>query len=170
MSDDQDGCEWVSFFWYRPPQVDQRPLNGCVCVSLYDHTARQRKPCFIWSSVYISRHDIPNYASQNECLRLFSISLARRINSGTSFAVGENTELGSSCLRITCLSGTNGDTGTLVLLSDVFFCSGGGSTCLSCRRRRTNSGTGAGISGPTDFLTLRSVNRFTAKTYRRHCK
>jgi len=34
MSDDQDGCEWVSFFWYRPTQVvlDQRPLNGCVCV------------------------------------------------------------------------------------------------------------------------------------------
>jgi len=34
MSDDQDGCECVSFFWYRPTRVvpDQRPLNGCVCV------------------------------------------------------------------------------------------------------------------------------------------
>ena len=34
MSDDQDGCEWLSFFWYRPTWVvpDQRPLNGCVCV------------------------------------------------------------------------------------------------------------------------------------------
>ena len=34
MSDDQNGCEWVSFFWYRPTRVvpDQRPLNGCVCV------------------------------------------------------------------------------------------------------------------------------------------
>ena len=35
MSGDQDdGCEWVSFFWYRPTRVvpDQRPLNGCVCV------------------------------------------------------------------------------------------------------------------------------------------
>jgi len=34
MFDDQDGCEWVSFFLYRPTQVvpDQRPLNGCVCV------------------------------------------------------------------------------------------------------------------------------------------
>jgi len=34
MFDDQDGCEWVSFFWYRPTRVvpDQRPLNGCVCV------------------------------------------------------------------------------------------------------------------------------------------
>ena len=35
MSDDQDGCEWVSFFWYRPTRVvpDIRPLlNGCVCV------------------------------------------------------------------------------------------------------------------------------------------
>jgi len=34
MSDDQDGCEWVSFFWYQPTRVvpDQRPLNGCVCV------------------------------------------------------------------------------------------------------------------------------------------
>jgi len=34
MSDDQDGCEWVSFFWYRPTWVvlDQWPLNGCVCV------------------------------------------------------------------------------------------------------------------------------------------
>ena len=32
MSDDLDGCE--SFFWYRPTRVvlDQRPLNGCVCV------------------------------------------------------------------------------------------------------------------------------------------
>ena len=31
MSDDQDGCEWVSFFWYWPTRVvpDQRP---CVCV------------------------------------------------------------------------------------------------------------------------------------------
>ena len=38
MSDDQDQdwCEWVSFFWYRPTRVvpDQRPLNGCVCVSV----------------------------------------------------------------------------------------------------------------------------------------
>jgi len=34
MSDDQDGCEWVSFFLYRPTRVvpDQQPLNGCVCV------------------------------------------------------------------------------------------------------------------------------------------
>jgi len=34
MSDDHDGCEWVSFFWYRPTRVvlDQRPLNGCVRV------------------------------------------------------------------------------------------------------------------------------------------
>ena len=34
MSDDQDGCEWVSFFWYRPTRVvpDQQPLNGCVRV------------------------------------------------------------------------------------------------------------------------------------------
>ena len=34
MSNDQDGCEWVSFFWYRPTRVvpDQRPLNGCVYV------------------------------------------------------------------------------------------------------------------------------------------
>jgi len=32
--DDQDGCEWVNFFWYRPTRVvpDQRLLNGCVCV------------------------------------------------------------------------------------------------------------------------------------------
>ena len=35
MSDDQDGCEWVSFFLYRPTRVvpDQRLLNGCVCAS-----------------------------------------------------------------------------------------------------------------------------------------
>ena len=34
MSGDQDGCEWVSFFWYRPTRVvrDQRPLNGCLSV------------------------------------------------------------------------------------------------------------------------------------------
>jgi len=34
MSDDQDGCEWVCFFWYRPTRIvpEQRPLNGCVCV------------------------------------------------------------------------------------------------------------------------------------------
>ena len=35
MSDDQDGCERVSFFfWYRPTRVvpDERTLNGCVCV------------------------------------------------------------------------------------------------------------------------------------------
>ena len=34
MSDDQDGCEWVSFFRYWPTRVvmDQRPLNSCVCV------------------------------------------------------------------------------------------------------------------------------------------
>jgi len=34
MSDDHDGCEWVSFFWYRPTRVvlDQRPSNSCVCV------------------------------------------------------------------------------------------------------------------------------------------
>ena len=39
MSDDQDGCEWVTcFFWYRPTWVvpDQWPLNdyvcACVCV------------------------------------------------------------------------------------------------------------------------------------------
>ena len=34
MSNDQGGCEWVSFFWYRPTRVvpDQRPWNGCVCV------------------------------------------------------------------------------------------------------------------------------------------
>ena len=33
---DQDGCEWVSFFWYRPTGVvlDQRPLNGCHCAQL----------------------------------------------------------------------------------------------------------------------------------------
>jgi len=37
MSDDQDGCEWVSFFWYRPTRVvpDQRLLNGCVCVCTF---------------------------------------------------------------------------------------------------------------------------------------
>ena len=37
MSDDQDGCEWASFFWYRPTRVvpDQQPLNGCVCVLAY---------------------------------------------------------------------------------------------------------------------------------------
>jgi len=39
MSDNQDGCEWVSFFWYRPTRVvpDQRPLNGCVrvCVTKF---------------------------------------------------------------------------------------------------------------------------------------
>ena len=34
MSDDHDGCEWMSFFWYRPTRVvlDQRPSNSCVCV------------------------------------------------------------------------------------------------------------------------------------------
>ena len=34
MSDDQDGCEWVRFFWYLPTRVvpDKRPLNGCVCM------------------------------------------------------------------------------------------------------------------------------------------
>jgi len=33
MSDDQDGCELVCIFWYRPTRVvpDQRPLNVCVC-------------------------------------------------------------------------------------------------------------------------------------------
>ena len=35
MSDDQDGCEWVSVSCGTGlPRVvlDQRPLNGCVCV------------------------------------------------------------------------------------------------------------------------------------------
>jgi len=32
--DNQDGCEWASFFRYRPTWVvpDQWPLNSCVCV------------------------------------------------------------------------------------------------------------------------------------------
>ena len=37
MFDDQDGCEWVSFFWYQFTWVvpDQRPLKVlCVCVSV----------------------------------------------------------------------------------------------------------------------------------------
>jgi len=41
MSDDQDGCEWVSFFWYQPTRVvpDQLPLNGCVCACVvHTHT------------------------------------------------------------------------------------------------------------------------------------
>jgi len=44
MFDDQDGCEWVSFFWYQFTWVvpDQRPLNGvvCVCVCL-NYLSRQ---------------------------------------------------------------------------------------------------------------------------------
>jgi len=37
MSYDQDGCEWVSFFWYWLTRVvsDQMPLNSCVCVCLH---------------------------------------------------------------------------------------------------------------------------------------
>ena len=36
MSDDQDGCEWVSFFRYQPTRVVpyQQPLNSRVCVSV----------------------------------------------------------------------------------------------------------------------------------------
>ena len=35
MSDDQDGCEWVSV-WYRPTRVvpDQGPLNSCVYAAM----------------------------------------------------------------------------------------------------------------------------------------
>jgi len=34
MSNNQDGCEWVSFFWYQPTRVmpDNRSLNGRVSV------------------------------------------------------------------------------------------------------------------------------------------
>jgi len=34
MSDDQDGCEWVSFLLVpaHPGCPRQKPLNGCVCV------------------------------------------------------------------------------------------------------------------------------------------
>jgi len=35
MSDDQDGCEWVSFFWPTRVVPRQQPLNGCVCVYNY---------------------------------------------------------------------------------------------------------------------------------------
>ena len=36
MSDDQDGCEWVSVSSGTTRVVpDQRPLNGCVCVCLF---------------------------------------------------------------------------------------------------------------------------------------
>ena len=36
MSDDQDGCD--CFFWYQPTRLvpDKRPLNGCVCLCVFD--------------------------------------------------------------------------------------------------------------------------------------
>ena len=52
MSDDQDGCEWVSFFWYRPPQVDQRPLNGCVCEFIWPHSQTAETVFHLELSVY----------------------------------------------------------------------------------------------------------------------
>ena len=38
MEEDDKGCPMIRgecFFWYRPTRVvpDQRPLNGCVCVT-----------------------------------------------------------------------------------------------------------------------------------------
>ena len=40
MSDDQDGCEWVSFLLVpaHPGCPGQKPLNGCVCVCVCSGT------------------------------------------------------------------------------------------------------------------------------------
>jgi len=62
MSDDQDGCEWVSvLFWYRPTRVvpDQGPLNGCVCVFYYfeaDHPLIKHCSAFSYSEVLVSSY------------------------------------------------------------------------------------------------------------------
>jgi len=57
MSDDQDGCEWVSFFWYWPTRVVpyQRPLNGCVCVCVYVPVAHgDAAVAHIWACFYLA--------------------------------------------------------------------------------------------------------------------
>jgi len=69
MSDDQDGCEQLSFSWYRPTQVvpNQRLLNGCVCVSMLPlalscehlHLKRAHKNKLFLPSKYIIR--LPRY-------------------------------------------------------------------------------------------------------------
>ena len=49
------GWVWVGecFFWYRPTWVDpdNRPLNGCVCVFLYD---AWNNWCYCWHVIYLS--------------------------------------------------------------------------------------------------------------------
>jgi len=48
MSDDQDGCEWLSVSsgtGYTRVVLDQRPLNGCVCSVFGTISGKSLKSC-----------------------------------------------------------------------------------------------------------------------------
>ena len=46
MSDDQDGCEWVSVSTRVVP--DQRPLNGCMCLSVCSQASCSHRQLPYW--------------------------------------------------------------------------------------------------------------------------
>ena len=63
MYDDQDGCEWVSFFQYRPTRVvpDQRPLDGCMfCLKLTGYQSIAARP--------VSQQQRATVGTQSKCL------------------------------------------------------------------------------------------------------
>jgi len=74
MSGDQDGCEWVNF-WYRPTQVVsvKGPLNGCVYVCVYILTyGGLQRACYEEQCRYVGKDlaHSANYDALKECTLL----------------------------------------------------------------------------------------------------